>query len=66
MDPDPGGRAGGGRGRRREAGERRRGRREGEGRRAVLRLLSLGEGDEAAASSSPHLSGLTGIEPAQL
>ena len=48
MDPDPGERAGGGRERRRERGERRRGRREGEGRRAVLRLLFLGEGDEGA------------------
>ena len=66
MDPDPGGRAGEGRGSRRERGERRRERREGEGRRAVLRLLSLREGDKVAASSSPHLSSLTGIEPAQL
>ena len=47
MDPDPGGRAGGGRGRRRERRE---------GIRAVLRLLFLGEGDEGALASSSPIS----------
>merc|ERR1712051_337404 len=51
-----GGRAGGGMGSRRERGERRCGRREGEERRAVLRLLFLGEGDEGALASSSPIS----------
>ena len=55
MDPDPGGgRAEGGRGSR----ERQRGRRKGEGRHAVLRLLFLEEGDKGALASAPPLLSL--------
>ena len=52
MDPDQGGEQEG-RGSRRERGNQRRGRREGEGCRVVLCLLFLGEGDEGALASSP-------------
>ena len=44
MDTDPGRKAGGGRESEREQGERRHGQREGRERRAVFRLLFLGEG----------------------
>lgn len=56
MDPDPVGRAGGVRERRRERGDRRHGRRKGKGHRTVLRLLFLREGDKGTLASSFPIS----------